>query len=135
MKRTFKFNKLIRDKLYQKMHDYEGVDVNCKDLSSSELKRRYFNEKLQEEAQEVAASSSDEETIRELADVLEVIHGFANLLGVDFQDIEKARQEKLQIRGGFQRQIAVNTVSLEETLEWAQYFLAHPDRYPEVIED
>ena len=114
------------------MLEHEDVDVTCNDLTSAAIKRRFFNEKLQEEALEVVDSCSDEETIRELADVLEVIHGFAHLLGIDFQEIEKVREEKKHVRGGYQIPIAVHSVCLEETLEWAQYFLAHPEKYPEI---
>ncbi|PCH57513.1 MAG: hypothetical protein COC15_00965 [Legionellales bacterium] len=131
MSKTFKFNKLIRDKVYQMMLD-ENVQVNLKKLSNSTEVLEYFKLKLLEEAHEVASATSTEHFIEELVDCLEVIHEFAKLLGLNFTDIESARQQKLASKGGFAQRIVVESITVTEAGEFMEYHLEHADRYPEI---
>ncbi len=134
-KKTFKFDKLIRDNFYQKILKDNNVSFKLKNLSNNEELLDYFKLKITEEANEVAGADSKEHLIEELADCLEVIHGFAKILGLNFDDIETARQHKLIKRGGFSGGIVVDTISLTENHELAQYCLKYSDKYPEIEVD
>ena len=58
-----------------------------------------------EEANEVISSKNSDETIEELADVLEILRSIAELNGKTLDDVlETANQKKLK-RGGFQKRI------------------------------
>ncbi|MFA1539962.1 hypothetical protein [Actinomadura monticuli] len=60
-----------------------------------------LREKLLEEVHEVLAATDERATIDELADVLEVIHAYAECLGVEMPEIDRARRTKRAARGGF----------------------------------
>ena len=130
--KTFKFDKLIRDK--DKM-----IDVGA--LVSSTLSEddifHYFKLKIVEEAAEVLEAKTREELIEELADCLEVIHGFARF-GIGFETIEQVRKEKRDRRGGFEKAIIIDTVTLdarEEFVKYRKYLESKPDKYPVVSDE
>ncbi|MCH9753671.1 MAG: hypothetical protein K0T99_02080 [Alphaproteobacteria bacterium] len=134
MKKTFRFNKLIRSKLYQRMLDHD-IEVKLKDISSNKDLIKAFKEKILEEAEEVVSAESKDELIEELADCLEVIHGFAHVIGADFDSVEKVRVAKKEEKGGFYNSVVVDTVSLEpkERLKkFFDYYRKNPKKYPEV---
>jgi len=130
--KTFKFNKLIRDKLLQRMRDI-GIKVNRnKNLGSKEV-IQYFKAKIVEEAQEVFEAKTQAELIEEIADLTEVIQELLIKSKIDPLQVENARVAKKQAKGGFANAIVVNTVVIDSEHELAQYYSAHPDKYPEVI--
>lgn len=132
MKRRFLLDKLIRDKVFDNIERHPQAESEVVPIESDEKMRSYFHKKFMEEAEEVITSKDNEEAAREMADLLEVIHGYAEWLGVSFEEVEAARQRKLDLRGGFSNRRVVKTVYLEESLEWAQYSLEWPEKYPEV---
>ncbi|WP_342670307.1 nucleoside triphosphate pyrophosphohydrolase [Bacillus solimangrovi] len=77
--------------------------------------QKELRNKLTEELEEYLSSSSDCESIEELADILEVIHSLAKVHNYSFEDIEKVRRNKLSERGGFEkRYFLVSTTSAFE---------------------
>jgi predicted house-cleaning noncanonical NTP pyrophosphatase (MazG superfamily) len=130
--KTFLFNKLGRDKAYEKMLQ-NSVQIVARELRPDE-KAEHFKLKLVEEANEVSAASTPAELVEELADALEVIHGFAKVLGLSIEDIEKIRVEKREAKGGFDRCIFVERVTYDESSPFYAYLLANPEQYPEIIE-
>jgi len=133
MRKKFKFDKLIRDKLYKKMVD-AGIDVQLKEVSDEQVLLNYFKAKILEEASEVVDAESKDELIEELADCLEVIHGFSKNLNIKFDDIEKIRQKKYDEKGGFSN-IVVDTVSFAPTEKFKafyDYYVKNAKKYPEV---
>lgn len=67
--------------------------------------------KLLEEAKEVVASKTPDETLEELADLLEVIHAIGKESGLSIEQIEKKRISKKQERGGFENHIYLDHLS------------------------
>lgn len=132
MRKTFKFDKLIRDKIYKKMVD-AGIDVQLKKISD-EVLLDYFKAKMLEEATEVVDAESKDELIEELADCLEVIHGFSKILNISFEKIDQIRKAKEEEKGGFSNLIA-ESVSFEPTEKlkpFYDYYVKNPKKYPEL---
>lgn len=132
MKKTFKFDKLIRDRAYEMMRD-AGVEMKLKENISEEEVVSYYKKKVLEEAQEVVDAKDREELVEEMADCLEIIKGLAKVLDIDFADIEKARREKIEKKGSFDNRIIVEDVSLERKgifTKFYDYYIENSDKYP-----
>lgn len=95
------FNKLVRDKIPNKIESNGEVAIT-RILSDDEYKNELYK-KLLEESHEVINSQGGEDTLEELADVLEVLKAIAELNNKKIDDvIEKANQKRLN-RGGFEK--------------------------------
>ena len=130
--RKFSFNKLGRDRLFKKWLS-EGVIAKTIILDDA----AYFNslkDKLLEEAQEVAVATPHE-LQEELADVLEVVHAIAQAAGFSMESIEKARETKYEVRGGFQERTFVEWAQFPEGHPTIAYCLQNADRYPEIVDE
>jgi len=131
----FKYDKLVRDKIYQMMLD-AGASVKVKDIKEEAELINYFQLKILEEAQEVVDAQSKQELAEELADCLEVIKAFSEKSGIGFGVIEKIAQEKKEKKGGFEQAVIIETVSLDdrqEFVEYREYLTSKPDKYPVVL--
>lgn len=60
--------------------------------------------KLREEVEEFCQS----EKIDEIADILEVIRAICAYYGIDQDQVEKLREDKLAKRGGFERRVVLD---------------------------
>lgn len=97
--KKYHFNKLIRSKLPARMIE-EGVRIEGRQLSSEEFLLELKN-KLVEEAKEVLDTSSKEDLIKELADVMEVIETIKSANDISWEEIEKERVVKSNTNGNF----------------------------------
>lgn len=97
------FNKLVRDKIPDIIKN-DGYNVVMRTLSDEEYRVELYN-KLNEECQEVLNSKTSQETIEELADVLEVINCIANLENKDITDVMYIAKQKRLIRGSFKEKV------------------------------
>ncbi|WP_040209141.1 nucleoside triphosphate pyrophosphohydrolase [Neobacillus jeddahensis] len=98
-----KYNKLVRDKI-PKIIQATGKKCSIKILNSDEYIKA-LQKKSFEELQEYIDSGSNDEAIEELADMLEIIHTFAEYHGVTMEKVEEERKRKLEMRGGFKERI------------------------------
>ena len=97
------FNKLVRDNIPNKIKS-NGEESIIRILDDEEYRSELYK-KLLEESQEVINSKSKEETLEELADVLEILKSIAELNDKNLEDIiEVAKQKRLK-RGGFKKRI------------------------------
>ena len=94
-----KYDKLIRDKIPE-IIAADGKEYEIEVMNEEEYKK-YLQDKLVEEVEEYIES----EEIEELADVLEVMRAIAELENVDFDEIERIREEKKDERGGFENRL------------------------------
>lgn len=127
--REFKFAKLVRDKIIQGIID-AGNTTDWRTLSDKEyiieLKKKVF-----EEAQEIP-SAQGEDLIKELADVQEIIDNLLLALNVtkeEFQDIQNKKNDKA---GSFKNKQYIESVKAKDDSEWIDYYLASPEKYPEI---
>ncbi len=110
--KKYHFNKLIRSKLPARMHQ-EGVRVAGRHLEPDEFVLEIKN-KLVEEALEVQDTTSREDLIKELADVMEVIETIKSFNTITSEEIEQERLLKSNTNGNF---VAANFVDYIEVPE------------------
>jgi len=104
-----KYNKLVRDNIPQILQKH-GSQIKTYICDDNE-----YIEKLRKKLQEEVAEFLQDETIEELADILEVIYSLAKHKKTSKQELETIRKEKLKKRGGFDKKIVLveaTTVSL-----------------------
>ena len=123
----FEFNKLIRNKLLNRMLD-EGILVNSESLSLSEYRVKLM-EKLLEEAEEVVTSDSMTSLIAELADLMEVIYSIAENHQIALKVIDDARLEKRERNGFFDQETYVNYIEVPKNNIKVLEYLAKNKKY------
>ena len=99
------YNKLVRDKI-PAIIEASGKNCEIKILSNEEY-LQMLDKKLDEELLEY----HQDQTIEELADLLEVLYAAANARGYSIEEIEQVRVEKQKARGGFDRKILLKSVT------------------------
>jgi predicted house-cleaning noncanonical NTP pyrophosphatase (MazG superfamily) len=97
------YNKLIRDKIPETIKTNNAVP-KIYELNAEEFKIA-LNEKLLEEARELAEAKSNEEILNELADILEVAEAVAKNNNITSEEIIKRKDEKKQERGAFEKKL------------------------------
>ena len=97
------FNKLVRDKIPDKIES-NGEKAITRSLNDEEYRIELYK-KLEEESQEVINSQNSEETLEELADVLEVLNAIAELNNKELADVIATADQKRLKRGGFEKRI------------------------------
>lgn len=111
MKET-EIKKLVRDnipEIIEKENIHCTVTILAEENYLAELAK-----KLQEEVQEFICEfdkQNDEEAIKELADVEEVIFAIIEALGVDKSSFERLREAKRTKNGGFDRRLFLDKIS------------------------
>lgn len=129
--RTFKFSKLVRDKIVESIVSV-GNKPNWKTLSDEEFVKE-LKKKIVEEALEVPRTNDPKEVVKELADLQELIDNLLPVLGVSQKKFKEIQEMKNEDRGSFKKRQYVEDVETNDTVtKWVQYYLDNPDKYPEV---
>ncbi|WP_339280133.1 nucleoside triphosphate pyrophosphohydrolase [Lysinibacillus sp. FSL P2-0066] len=97
------YNKLVRDKILEVI-EAKGLSYHAHILEPSELVKA-IKAKMIEEATEFYEAEHKEDSVEELADILELIHSAIGVLGVSFEELEATRVHKRKARGGFEKGI------------------------------
>ena len=101
-----KLEKLVRDKI-PTIIETRGDVAKTRHLSDDEEFLDALKVKLQEEVSEFLADDS----LDELADILEVIHGILLAKGVNFPELERIRASKHAERGGFEGRVFLESTN------------------------
>ena len=109
------YNKLVRDNIPDIIRDDNETPVT-RILTDVEYEIELYR-KLVEECKEVFEAENDNETCKELADVLEVIRAIANVKGKSLEDIIKLANDKRDKRGGFSKKIYLEKSIKKEEIE------------------
>lgn len=98
------FNKLVRDKIPE-IIKADGKECEI-EIASKEEMTKLLEDKLKEEVKEYL----EDKNLEELADIMEVLFGLAHNIGYSEKDLIKKREEKLEGRGGFKKNIVLKVV-------------------------
>lgn len=97
------YNKLVRDRIPEII---EKDNKECKtEILNDERYVEELKNKLVEELEEYQKATTDEESLEELADILELMHALAKTHGSTIEKVEEIRKEKAIKRGGFKDKI------------------------------
>jgi predicted house-cleaning noncanonical NTP pyrophosphatase (MazG superfamily) len=95
------YNKLVRDKIPQIIKESGKY---CKyRVASDEEYRTYLHAKLMEESYEFMNDPS----VSEAADVMEVLEALLRVYGIDKQEVQRARVDKIKDRGSFNEKLVL----------------------------
>ena len=83
------YNKLVRDKIPQRINKVEGKKANYKILNEKQYMDE-LNKKVIEEAHEFI----EENSVEELGDLMEVISTIMKIKNITTKDVRKAMEEK-----------------------------------------
>ncbi len=129
--RKFKFSKLVRDKIVENIISV-GNKPNWRKLSNKEYLQELKN-KVLEEALEVPKCTNNQELIKELADIQEIIDNMLGTLKVSKLEFKEIQNKKNEKAGSFKKKLYIKDVETgDEETEWVKYYLANPDKYPEI---
>ncbi len=98
------YNKLIRDKIP------EIIENTGKSFKTRMLNDEEYVKELYKKLNEEVAEFNEDNEIKELCDIVEVIHAILKARGVTESDFENQRLEKLKARGGFDKKIFLESV-------------------------
>ncbi len=126
----FKINKLIRDKIPEIIAS-NSVKIVSRVMDRDEYVQK-LNDKLIEEAIEVADSKTKEEITEELADLLEVMLSIAKIHEIDFVEIQKTSEEKRIKNGGFECRVYADFVEMGHDNPKVPYYKNNKDKYPKI---
>lgn len=125
--RTFRLNKLVRDKIVQST-EAQGGTVKYHTLKGKQLTKALLT-KLIEEANELKTSDL---SVGELADLKELVEALVVHFGVSEKDLPERQIEKRLQNGAFKKGHFIDTVTLPADNKWAKYYAADPKRFPEI---
>lgn len=97
------YNKLVRDNIPEIMRQ-DGASPETRILDEVEF-RKFLRLKLVEEAGEVNAAKTGEDTVKELADLLEVMEAVMRTEGVTETEVRALKEKRRTERGGFEKRI------------------------------
>lgn len=101
----YEYNKLVRDKIPEEINKVNGRKANYKILDEEEYLKE-LDKKLFEEAHEF----TEEHSIEELADLIEVIDAMIKARNINYNDIDEARKIKSDKKGRFENKIYLNYI-------------------------
>lgn len=127
--RRFQLNKLVRDNIIADMQRM-GQTVEYRKLEQKEYLQA-LRGKLIEEAREISLDDA-ESTLKELADVQEVIDQLVTTLGATGDELQELQRKKRAKLGSFKKKLYVETLTLEDNDPWVEYYAKEPDRFKEI---
>lgn len=94
------YNKLVRDKIPEEINKNGDRKANYRILENEEYLKE-LDKKLFEEAHEFI----EEHSVKELADLIEVVSAIMKANNISLEDVEKARKIKSEKKGKFENRI------------------------------
>lgn len=98
------YNKLIADKVPDNMTKLGKQFETSVLVDDADYERALLN-KIVEEAEELRTAPSKEATLKEIADVLEVIEAIKNIKGFSNEEVQAMKEARFQKRGGFLKRL------------------------------
>ena len=99
------FNKLVRDNI-------PAIIEGKKEVANTHVAdEKEFEEKLHAKLREEVEEFLEEESIEELADVLEVLYKIAEIHSFSMDEVERIRIQKKLEKGGFENKIILDSTN------------------------
>lgn len=102
------YNKLVRDNIPKIIEQSGKIAVHKKLTGKEHVKHATY--KLYEEIKEYEETNIDEESLEELADILELVYTLGKMHGASFEELNRIREEKREKRGGFEKGLFLEEV-------------------------
>ena len=99
------YNKLIRDRIP------EIIAADDKEFSIRTLSQEEFEIELRKKLQEEVNEFMETDTLEEIADIFEVLEYILRGKGATIEDVIQIKDEKREIRGGFEQKLFLETVN------------------------
>ena len=99
-----------RDKIPE-IIEQEGKKALTRIMEEEEYTKE-LEKKLNEELDEYKLAQTSEQSLEELADILEIIYALGEIYGASKEELEELRKEKAEKRGGFKEKIKL--IEVEE---------------------
>ena len=112
------FNKLVRDKIPNKIENNGEIPI-IKTLDDEEYREELYK-KLLEETNEVINAKNTNDTLEELADVIEVLKAIASLENKNIDDIIEIANQKRLKHGGFEKRIFLEKTYIKNNKKRSQ---------------
>lgn len=109
MSYIYEYNKLVRDKIPTRIIS-RGAKPKYRTLNEEEYLKK-LNKKIIEEATEFI----EDDSLEELADLIEVCESIMKVKNYSWDEVEEAQKNKLEKNGGFYERIFLETVE-EDTI-------------------
>jgi len=103
MKKTIKYNKLIRDKIPEIIKN-AGWTPMVRILNKKEYLKE-IKKKFTEETKELVKAKTKKEIINEIVDIQELIDTLIYEIGLTKSELEKQQKIKNKKRGGFKKKL------------------------------
>jgi len=103
-----KYDKLIRDRIPEIIESNNAVPTVV--VAGDEEYSERLIDKLDEESTELKEATGKAEQMNELADILEVLRAFSEYQGIEWGNVEQARINKAEERGGFTKRLILKEV-------------------------
>ena len=103
------YNKLVRDKIPEIIETEHRIP-KIKILSNDEYKLELLKKLVEESKEVLEAKDSKKDLIKELGDLLEVIDSTVKTFNLNLEDILVLKDKRKQERGGFDKQIFLESV-------------------------
>lgn len=97
------YNKLVRNRIPE-IIEKSNKKFTSRLLTDAEYSSE-ITKKMYEELAEYEATTTNEDAVEELADLLELIHAATAVHDTTFEELEKIRVDKAKKRGGFDERI------------------------------
>lgn len=128
--KTFKQNKLVRDKILSIMQEH-GSKLYWRKLEDVEFIKQ-LKMKLLEEVHEISQAKSKEELLEKMADLLEVFQTLAQMCNISQKELTAFQKKKSEEKGSFNNRVFVTFAEHPQDSPQERYCLANPTKYPEV---
>jgi predicted house-cleaning noncanonical NTP pyrophosphatase (MazG superfamily) len=126
---TFKFGKLVRDKIVAQQQA-SGAQPKYRQLNHEEHKTALIA-KIIEEAQEILQAEPGA-VAAEIADVQQAIDDLIEKLKLTVEEVKLAQEAKHDKNGGFADGTYIEHVAVDENDPWVAYYEQNSERYPRV---
>jgi len=103
MKKTIKYNKLIRDKIPEIIKN-SGWDADIRVLGKKEYLEA-IKKKFIEESKELVGAKTKKEVINEIIDIQELVDVLISELGIAKSVLSRQQKAKNKKRGGFKKKL------------------------------